>query len=93
MPRRAALHLLTCLLGLITAVALLVAGVTLSDGRIDAPADTRPAANAALVRRFYAAVNLAVRDGDLSAIDAVVGRDFRGPVRPGAAATRDDLKR
>ena len=93
MPRRVALHLLTCILGLVTAVALLLASATLTDGRIDASPDARGAANAALVERFYAAVNLAIGDGDSSALDATVGRHFRGRVRPGEAATGDDLKR
>lgn len=95
MPRRSPLWFLACLLALATGLALLRTGelLTSSAPLVSAPSvSPAVAANAAVVRRFYAAVNGFVHDGDATALDAVVAPDFLDHVnRPGLPATRSGL--
>ena len=64
---------LTFVLATITAVALLGAGAALSDA--PAPAASTDAGNS-LVHRFYDAVNIVLRTGDPTGLDAVVAADL-----------------
>jgi quercetin dioxygenase-like cupin family protein/predicted ester cyclase len=93
--RRAVSLLLVCLLALTTGLALLRAGALIAEPA--PPAGSRSAvgaaaANTALVGRFYAAVNAALRSGDPTPVADLLAADFvdRTPP-PGVAPTRDGL--
>src|SRR3712207_5996487 len=91
MPRRAALHLLTCALALATAVALLGPAAVVDE----APVAARTAGNTeAVVRSFYDAVNYALRSGDASALEAATDPALVLRVPPlGVTADRAGLVR
>lgn len=97
--RRSVPLLLTCLLGLVTAVALLAAGRLLttpaSEAALEsAPGDAAAAANTALVRRFYAAVNQTLETGDPALLDRLVAAEFaEHAALPGLPPTRAGLAR
>lgn len=88
--------LMTCLLSLITSVALLAAGALVAaptrvTGPHSAPSDAAEL-NAALVRRFYDAVNATLATGDPAPLSALVAADFADRAAPpGQAPTRDGL--
>src|SRR5215207_8952733 len=72
MPR-APFLLLVLVLALATGAVALAAGALL----VSAPAPTtRDGANDAVVRRFYAAINEAIRAGDAAPLDALLAADF-----------------
>lgn len=73
--RRSPLLPLTIVLALATAVALLGAAVAVGDPLLR-PAVTPAAGNAAVARRFYAAIEEALRTGDASALDAAASPDL-----------------
>lgn len=73
MPRRACLHLLTCVLALVSAVVLLGAATMVRDAPVAAP---RADQTASVVRGFYDAVNHALRSGDTAALEAAVDPDL-----------------
>jgi SnoaL-like domain len=81
-PRRApgrhgpALLILVLCLTATTGAALLGAGAALTDARVAAPGGDPSAAQAALVRQFYAAVNRAIATGETGALDPLVATDF-----------------
>ena len=94
--RRQVLLILTCLLALATGVALLRAGVMVAGPNAETgalgPTGDAAGANAALVRRFYDAVNTTVGTGDPTPLTEVVATDFADrAIRPGFAPTRDGL--
>ena len=68
MPRRAAVQLLTCVLALVTAVALLAAAATIRRRR------SRPLgrANETVVREFYGAIDQVLLAGDTAMLESVV---------------------
>ena len=89
---------LICLLALATGVALLGTGAVIAEPALQAGAPitqgAAAAADIALVRRYYAAVNEALRTGDASSLDGVVAVDFVDrTARPGFTPTRDGLVR
>ena len=91
--RRSVVLVLAVCLSLATGVALLAAAASLANPGLAAPISPS-AANAALVRDFYAAVNDAIGTGDADALDAVVAPAVAwcAPC-PGQAPTRAGLKR
>jgi predicted ester cyclase len=80
--RRSPVPLLVCCLALVTALALLGAGAALSPPPLAADPT---GANREVVRRFYDAVNAALRTDDTSALAAVVAADFVAHPPPLAA--------
>lgn len=73
MRRRPALGLLTCVLTLATAMALLGAAFSVDARRV---ADPRRAAVEAIVHAFYAAFTETIQTGEASALEAVVADDL-----------------
>ena len=73
--RRSLLLPLTIVLAVATAVALLGTAATVGDPLLRADA-TLAAGNAAVARRFYAAIGEALRTGDASALDAAASPDL-----------------
>src|SRR5688500_2540489 len=90
--------LLACLVALATGVALIGAGLTVTTpdrgtGPLDLPSDAAES-DAAVVRRFYAAVNTALAAGDPASLTALLAPDFADrTANPGRAGTREDLVR
>jgi predicted SnoaL-like aldol condensation-catalyzing enzyme len=82
-------------------VLALVSGVVLAETRlvllapnVSLGADARVAANAALVRRFYAAANSAITTGEVASFDGIVAADFIDhAARPLVTADRAGLIR
>jgi predicted ester cyclase len=91
---RSPVWLAACVLAVVTAVALLAAGIAVTTRPAIAPATDRGAANVALVRRFYDAVNETLRSGDATSLDAVVAADLvEHPSALGGVAGREGLVR
>lgn len=91
MPRRSSVPLMTCVLSLATALALLRVAATVRGGPVaDPPAST----TTAVVRAFYDAVNDALRTGETAALRAMAAPD---PIVhasfPGVAPDLDGLIR
>ena len=89
---------LICMLALATGIALLGTGTLIAGPALEAGSpfaqDDAAAANIALVRRFYAAVNEALQTGEASSLDGVVAVNFVDrTARPGFTPTRDGLAR
>ncbi len=83
MHRHALIQPLACVLALATGLGLL----STADLLREAPAsgDRQAAANAGLVRRFYAAANEAIATGDPAALTAVVAPGLLAPAPPGSS--------
>ena len=91
--RRAHVPLLACLLALLTAGAILRAEAVLTSAPPAFPPARSQAAEAA-VRRFYAAVNAALADGDLAPLRDVVAPGFVAHApRPDLSPDRAGLER
>src|ERR687883_626885 len=87
--RRSASLSLTVLLGLATGVTLFGAALMMREPSQDTSAED---ANAALVRRFYAAVNDVLQTGLTAALDELMADDFLDHVaRPGLDASAAGL--
>jgi SnoaL-like polyketide cyclase len=89
--RRSVLLPVTCLLALATGVALLLAGaaVAVPDGAVGRSGPPREVAeaDAALVRRFYDAVNATLETGDTASLAALLASDFVDRAAPPGDAT------
>jgi len=88
---RPALPLLACVLSLTSGLALLGLAASIAAPPGD---EARAQANEAVVRRFYAAINTALRTGDTRALDGLIDADFaEHPPRPGLPSGRLGLVR
>jgi hypothetical protein len=85
-PTRGTVAVLSLVLALATALTLTATAVTLASPPASSDEST---ANLAVVRRFYAALNLAVASGDLSELDGLLAPDL--VVGDDATAGRDTL--
>jgi ketosteroid isomerase-like protein len=91
--RRPALLVASLCLSLVTGIALVATGAALTDAGPSLPRSGHSAANADLVRDFYAAVNRAIETGDATPLDQIVTPDATWCLScPNRPPTRDGLK-
>ncbi|MGH2532826.1 MAG: ester cyclase [Thermomicrobiales bacterium] len=90
MRRRPVICLLTSILALLTAAALIGSALTVAAPRV---ADLSPA-NGEVVHAFYTALNTAIRTGDAAELNVVVAADFVShDALPGVTPDRAGLER